>query len=216
MCLIIVKPANVKVSARLIRRASGDNPHGFGVAWAQGGECHAIKGASVTIAAQKAVIKAITPYPAIIHWRWATHGGVSVENTHPFILADGGYLVHNGVLHGFGGIDQSDTAEFVNLVMSTYSGPRDIASDRQYLEKLIVGSRIATIHPSGRILRLGRVWSKMRSGLILSNTHSLPISRNRRTNCDMCGRHVLLGSRVYGAHTWRLCAACIATIETDI
>ena len=37
-----------------------------------------------------------------IHFRMATHGDICPENIHPYPVVDGGLLMHNGILRGFG------------------------------------------------------------------------------------------------------------------
>ena len=43
-------------------------------------------------------LDAIKPKIAIAHTRWATHGAVNLENTHPHVSNDRIYVVHNGVV----------------------------------------------------------------------------------------------------------------------
>ncbi|MDR2660563.1 MAG: glutamine--fructose-6-phosphate transaminase (isomerizing) [Lactobacillaceae bacterium] len=46
--------------------------------------------------------KDLTGTAGIAHTRWATHGGVNVDNAHPHMSEDGRfYLVHNGVIENF-------------------------------------------------------------------------------------------------------------------
>lgn len=46
--------------------------------------------------------KGISGTAGIAHTRWATHGGVSVNNAHPHMSSDGRfYLVHNGVIENY-------------------------------------------------------------------------------------------------------------------
>ena len=46
-------------------------------------------------------LEPIKPKIAIAHTRWATHGAVTLENTHPHVSTDRIYVVHNGVVDNF-------------------------------------------------------------------------------------------------------------------
>jgi hypothetical protein len=213
MCLLIVKPAGVRIATGLLRRATRAHPDGWGAAWHDGASTRAVKAAQVSIESQRATLDEIGDAPAIVHWRYATHGAVCDEYAHPFALADG-WAAHNGVLRGYGSAEMSDTAEFVNTVLSCYRGAADLESDRGYLEKTIVGSRIATIHDDGTIVRLGTGWIKSRSGLLASNSSGFArpayTSRSWYTSageCDACSSWAT-AYRVQGDDTWALCASC--------
>ena len=70
----------------------------------------------------------------IAHTRWATHGSVTVSNTHPHVSHDGKFvMVHNGVIENFGtfkrfltnkGIkfsSETDSEVLCNLIAYHYS-----------------------------------------------------------------------------------------------
>lgn len=218
MCLLIVKPAGVKVPKGLCVRATRAHPDGWGVAWARNGKAEAVKDASVSVEMQLSILDSITDSPAIVHWRYATHGAVCFDNAHPFGLPDGGFAAHNGTIPGYGSRDRSDTAHFVDNILSLYHGAEDIQSDAPYLARMIGGSRIATIHPSGDIVRLGSGWIRGKSGIIASNRSGFRSRYQGRpsrslwgalhaTECDICDDLAVTHREWNGDH-YAVCASC--------
>ena len=70
----------------------------------------------------------------IAHTRWATHGAVTVPNTHPHVSHDGKFvMVHNGVIENFGALkhfltgkgiefnSETDSEVLCNLIAYNYS-----------------------------------------------------------------------------------------------
>ena len=69
---------------------------------------------------------------AIGHTRWATHGAVTIDNTHPHISEDTIAIVHNGTIEnytdlkqdmieqGYAVITQTDTEIIAHLIHSFY------------------------------------------------------------------------------------------------
>lgn len=93
MCVICFKPRAEKIpSLALLRKMAAANPHGFGFV----SETEFFKTLNFHEFYQH-----LKNVPAsencIIHFRFATHGSVKIENCHPF-CCDDIYFAHNGVL----------------------------------------------------------------------------------------------------------------------
>ena len=70
----------------------------------------------------------------VAHTRWATHGGVVIENAHPHIAGERIAVVHNGIIENYGEIreelsgrgvkfrGQTDTEVLAQLINSLYEG----------------------------------------------------------------------------------------------
>lgn len=107
MCVIIVKPAGVKMPTNeIINAAYHANPHGCGFASTN----HHYKGLSIK--SFKKHLAQVSDYePCIIHFRLATHGSIKRANCHPFNRGDV-YFAHNGILDvkPIGDMTDSETA----------------------------------------------------------------------------------------------------------
>ncbi|MBF84402.1 MAG: hypothetical protein CL489_07975 [Acidobacteria bacterium] len=57
--------------------------------------------------------------PAVLHWRWATHGEMNEKNTHPHRLSPNWAFCHNGILSQTVSKKRSDTVMFAK----TFLGP---------------------------------------------------------------------------------------------
>lgn len=91
----------------VLKWANEKNSHGFGFAWSERDAVKYRKGfdaAQLDEVIQEFMDK---PFPKAIHFRWATHGGISGELSHPFPIKRGNpltlegdaksVLFHNGV-----------------------------------------------------------------------------------------------------------------------
>lgn len=107
MCVILVCPPQVRPDIDVLKACHTANPHGAGVAWRQGGQVHWQKNLG---AEEVDSLIAGIEGELVIHFRWASVGGVDPQLCHPFPVDRGAstkligkaarLLFHNGTWSG--------------------------------------------------------------------------------------------------------------------
>ncbi len=140
ICIVICKPKGRKIDTALmthLHNSFQSNSDGFGMMWNDGEVVHIRKG-FMTWKAAKRIIKKVKGFAEhvdmVFHARWATHGSISMGNTHPFPITsditrlkalsmktDMG-IAHNGVITEYGSLkdkeDLSDTQQFIRYCLN--------------------------------------------------------------------------------------------------
>lgn len=181
MCVAIYKPKRVNLpSLEILKQCWDANPDGAGFALLTGGE-RAIeihKGYMTWkqfVAAYEKYRLAEFSGDLLLHFRIATHGGVSPGNTHPFSLTKDvkllkhpnvrtNYaLVHNGMLPIEPEGDISDTMEFCRRLAPLY---RDIPAVFNLIQGMAGNNKIAVM--TREKVHLFGAW-EIRDGVYFSN-----------------------------------------------
>lgn len=170
MCLIIQKPAGKTVPQWIIDSAMTYNADGAGIMYA--GNVH--KWTDIKPAKLARKLAKLTDKEVAIHFRMATHGRVSHGNVHPFPVAGGGWLMHNGILHKYAPKDKfgdvSDTRIFIDSFLNPLLAIEDIDHE-DAIRREIVGSALLIMAPDGAMQRLGAGWNEY-EGLQFSNEYA--------------------------------------------
>lgn len=108
MCVILVCPPRVRPTDQILRACHEANPHGAGVAWRDNAKVHFRKNLKV---GQVARLIRETKGEVVIHFRWASVGGVHPRLCHPFPISSTArlslegktkaVLFHNGTWGGW-------------------------------------------------------------------------------------------------------------------
>jgi gamma-glutamylcyclotransferase (GGCT)/AIG2-like uncharacterized protein YtfP len=103
MCVIIIKDSNKVLGESVLRRSSKINPHGLGVVWLDTWE--------ITYHKSREWQVLNTDRPFIAHFRFATVGVISKDNTHPFQCGvnQDEWLMQNGTIPNMGNVHDTDT-----------------------------------------------------------------------------------------------------------
>lgn len=146
--MIAAVPAGKTLGMDVCDRAARSNPDGWGVAWVHAGKLHVVREMNSIKRFKKRVRRACrSGGPVLVHFRFATHGSVCMENTHPFVIESNTVVAHNGILWGYGAdlkSDKSDTADFVETVLKRHPALVQSPAGNEMLSKAIgQGNKLA-------------------------------------------------------------------------
>lgn len=144
MCVICLIPADKSIDQSEFDSMMSHNPDGFGLMYFDKGNLTSSKlyipmfSKQKQIAwelAQRAMEKAQKSGSALaLHFRIATHGEVSKANSHPFEIAKGYKLMHNGILSGYGSKEKSDSLAYAEKLGRMHRRYPGILEDNDFLE----------------------------------------------------------------------------------
>ena len=177
MCIAIVKPKDKTISKETLQTCFENNPDGAGFAY--------VKDKRIIIYKAMDFNKFYEEYSShenesnmLIHFRIATHGGVNLDNTHPFKLNDRMVLIHNGVISGYGEKKEgglSDTRDFINKVIGNISYKMwKSPYFRELVGHAIGGSKLAILDNKGNTIIINKDKGVWDDGVWYSNTSYKP------------------------------------------
>ncbi len=113
----------------------------------------------------------------LIHFRMTTHGANCYSNAHPFPLGGDAVLAHNGIIPGYSDKVKSDTALFVETVMSPMYrdfGTEFLNNAHSLVGKEIGMSKLATLHRNDGFFFVNEGLGAWRDGHWYSNAYHFP------------------------------------------
>lgn len=155
MCLAVYKPSGTLPDWEAYAEGFRSNSHGAGFAVVDAGNLIIRKG-FFTFDAFREAFRPFANMQAAVHFRLATHGNKDEDNCHPFVVADGLSLIHNGVLDIACNQDKSksDTWHYAKLILQPMAKrDRDffLRPDVRFLgESAIRGSKFVFLRADGQ------------------------------------------------------------------
>ena len=122
MCIIVYKPKSKNISKKILKNCWESNPDSAGFMFASGGILQIHKGFMEFKDFNKDFRECERQFNEnyVLHFRIATDGGISKDNSHPFYINDSIGFAHNGILSCMNtpkASTKSDTALFCELVL---------------------------------------------------------------------------------------------------
>jgi hypothetical protein len=177
MCLAIYKAPKGVVGDDTLREGFRCNGDGAGFAYIQAGKVVIKKGFKVFdefLVAYRTAAGSFPKSPFLIHFRVASQGDKSMENTHPFPIPKGA-LIHNGTITGTGatwGTGESDTNKFAQRFGNNLSFEL-ISKNKKDYDQALDTNKVCILYDDGTFHILNEkaghwendtVWFSNRSG----------------------------------------------------
>ena len=188
MCLIVDRPPGATIPDDHLRNGIDANPDGWGVMYPGDDPSGAPEVPGLVIRrgmTESGFWEAYRRVPADvrvgIHFRWATHGTVSIDNAHPFVHAPAGLAVmHNGVISvPRADPERSDTYHYVSGVLGPWlvQYPDGLSWADDIIAPNVGGSRLLLYRADGTAVRVNDRSGHVEDGIWYSNRSSLYVSR---------------------------------------
>lgn len=178
MCLLIEQPKGLTFSRAALLDFLHHNPDGFGAMWGDGQTLHIVKALADADALAIYLDRAAGRH-AVLHYRMATHGPVTLDNAHPYLLTPRIAVAHNGVLSCGNDLapDRSDSWVFADRILRPIAQqtPDVLFTDEfaAMLGKMIgSGNRLAFAHADGRVQLVNASAGVVYKGAWFSNLYA--------------------------------------------
>lgn len=191
MCIIITKPAAIKIKKEYLEEAFRRNNDGGGVAIALGEKVLLIKPLWKFEHFYKVYLK-FEAHPMLIHFRIKTHGSKCEDNTHPHPIAKHLAMAHNGVIHKATIVgDESDTRAFIRQhiqpIVKDHGHHAVVTTDKLKLYDGEIGSsKLAFINSLGHFSYVNKQMGHEHEGCWFSNYSykKSVVTTNHNTNSN--------------------------------
>lgn len=218
MCIAIVKPKDKVIPKEILKTCCENNPDGMGFAFCKDNNIYIRKYLKDFEKFYKEYSKVETTSPMLIHFRIATHGGVNIENCHPFVLNSRMALIHNGIISGYGDKEKkSDTRDFIDRVIGNISHKQwKNASFRELVGNAIGYSKFGILDTQGNLYIINENKGYWTDGVWYSNKSYEPkkvITTTYKKNEDDTTSYNWYKEKKYKSHF--KCEHCGKTFLVD-
>lgn len=202
MCIIIVKPAGTELpSFEILEECERMNRDGAGFMFAKDGKVIIDKGYFDVRKLYKSLVSSVdTSLPAVIHFRIATSGNVSLEHCHPYPLIRSYRrmsktdlecqvgVAHNGVFSITPDKGVNDSMTFISNVLARNLFYKHLRAGKFkcLFEKAIEGNKLALLYNNGELALYGEDWIQDK-GIFYSNRSYLLSSYTTTSNRNSAG-----------------------------
>lgn len=184
MCLIVWNPEGKFLNKEKMKNAHENNPHGFGIMWAENGEVKIDKGVHEFDYIWE-TIKNFKDHSFALHFRYRTHGPKTDELCHPFSVIEGKLaMMHNGIMRQYGGIpEKSDSQVFTEklhdwLVKNEIDHQEIFSPEimKQFEELIGNSNKLLFMKEDGEVVFANEQQGDWVNGIWYSNLYSLEAS----------------------------------------